>query len=151
MRLDSVSEQLVDRMRTENGRASLRWTMRSQLDEYDLWPEADDDEEDEVARCEEVMRRVDEEANETDEANDADEANDTDEEATPMQRAMPRDGAMPRASGRDMRRRAGAREEADEDPGEDAFAQPEQRQSAPVLALPGRPRSQGATRSRPTS
>ena len=52
-RFDSVREQLVDRMRTEDGRASLRWTLRSQLDEYALWPEADDGEQ-EKARYEEV-------------------------------------------------------------------------------------------------
>ena len=40
-RFDSVREQLVERMRAEDERASLRWTLRSQLDEYDLWPEAD--------------------------------------------------------------------------------------------------------------
>ena len=43
---------------------SLRWTLRSQLDEYQLWPEADDGNEDEVARYEEVMRRVDGEESE---------------------------------------------------------------------------------------
>ena len=111
MQFDSVREQLVDRMRTETGRASLPWTLRSQLDEYDLWSEADDHDEDDVARCEDVMRRVDEEASETYEEND------TDEEATPIQRVMPRDGAMPRASGRDVPRRAGAHEEAEEDLG----------------------------------
>ena len=40
-RFDSVHEQLVERMRTADGRASLRWTLRSQLDEYDWWPEPD--------------------------------------------------------------------------------------------------------------
>ena len=40
-RFDGVREQLVERMRTEDRRAPLRWTLRSQLDEYDLWPEAD--------------------------------------------------------------------------------------------------------------
>ena len=64
-RFDSVREQLVERMRTEDGRASLRWTLRSQLDEYDLWPEANDGHEYEVARYEDDMRRVDEEASET--------------------------------------------------------------------------------------
>ena len=64
-RFDSVREQLVERMLTEDGRASLRWTLRSQLDEYDLWPEANDGHEYEVARYEDDMRRVDEEASET--------------------------------------------------------------------------------------
>ena len=59
-RFDSVREQLVERICTEHGRASLRWTLRSQLDEYDLWPEADDDD-DEVARYEDVMKRAHEE------------------------------------------------------------------------------------------
>ena len=60
-RFDSVREQIVDRMLKEDGRASLRWTLPSQLDEYDLWPEADDDDDDEVARYEDVMKRVHEE------------------------------------------------------------------------------------------
>ena len=78
--------------------------------------------------------------------------------ATPMKRAMLMDGAMLLKNCSELEsqrtrcgRRAGAREEVDEDPGEDAFAQPEQRQSAPMLALPGRPHSRGATCSRPTS
>ena len=62
-RFDSVREQLVDRMLTEDGRASLRWTLRSQLDEDDLWPEADDGD-DEVARYEDVMKRGHEEEGE---------------------------------------------------------------------------------------
>ena len=37
-RFDDIREQLVERMRTEDGRASLRWTLRSQLDEYNMWP-----------------------------------------------------------------------------------------------------------------
>ena len=46
-------------MRTEDGRASLRWTLRSQLDEYNMGPEADGD--GEVARYEDVMKRGHEE------------------------------------------------------------------------------------------
>ncbi|TFK94547.1 hypothetical protein K466DRAFT_535899 [Polyporus arcularius HHB13444] len=41
-RFDSVREELVERMRTEAGRASLRWTLRCQLEEPDLWPLAED-------------------------------------------------------------------------------------------------------------
>ncbi len=41
-RFDSVREELVERLRTEAGRASLRWTLRCQLDEPDLWPRAED-------------------------------------------------------------------------------------------------------------
>ena len=37
-RFNGIREQLVERMRTEDGRASLRWTLRSQLDEYNMWP-----------------------------------------------------------------------------------------------------------------
>ena len=51
--------------------------MRSQLDEYDLWLEDDDGNEDEVARYEEVMRRVDGEESETYDVNDTDEESDT--------------------------------------------------------------------------
>ena len=54
-RFDSVREQLVERMRTEDERASLRWTLRSPLDEYDLWPEADDGDNDEMCAVEPVL------------------------------------------------------------------------------------------------
>ena len=37
-RFESVRDELLTRMRTEDGRAALRWTLRSQIDEYNLWP-----------------------------------------------------------------------------------------------------------------
>ncbi len=40
-RFDSVREELVERMRTEAGRVSLRRTLRCQLEEPDLWPDAE--------------------------------------------------------------------------------------------------------------
>ncbi len=41
-RFDNVRGELLERMRTEAGRASLRWTLRCQLEEPDLWPLAED-------------------------------------------------------------------------------------------------------------
>ena len=54
-RFDGVREQLVKRMHTEDGRAPLRWTLRCPLDEYDLWPEADDGDNDEMCAVEPVL------------------------------------------------------------------------------------------------
>ncbi|RDX40632.1 hypothetical protein OH76DRAFT_1490120 [Lentinus brumalis] len=41
-RFDSVREELVERMRTEAGRTTLRWTLRCQLEEPDLWSDTED-------------------------------------------------------------------------------------------------------------
>ncbi len=42
VRFDSVRGELLERMRTEAGRASLRWTLSSQLEEPGLWPDTED-------------------------------------------------------------------------------------------------------------
>ena len=36
-RFESVKPALLERARTEAGRMSLRWTLRSQFNEYSLW------------------------------------------------------------------------------------------------------------------
>ncbi|KAI0349503.1 hypothetical protein OH77DRAFT_1594191 [Trametes cingulata] len=38
-RVEAAKPELIKKTRTEAGRASLRWTLRSQLDDYGLWPE----------------------------------------------------------------------------------------------------------------
>ncbi|RDX40641.1 hypothetical protein OH76DRAFT_313688 [Lentinus brumalis] len=42
VRFVDVRPQLVERMCTDAGRESLRWTFRTQLDKYKLWPQAAD-------------------------------------------------------------------------------------------------------------
>ena len=42
-RFESVRDDLLTRMRTEEGRAALRWTLRSQIEDYNLWPTAEPD------------------------------------------------------------------------------------------------------------
>ncbi|KAI0349813.1 hypothetical protein OH77DRAFT_1431642 [Trametes cingulata] len=38
-RVEVAKPDLIKKAQTEAGRASLRWTLRSQLDDYNLWPE----------------------------------------------------------------------------------------------------------------
>ncbi|KAI0665467.1 hypothetical protein C8Q78DRAFT_558015 [Trametes maxima] len=60
-RFEQAKPSLLEKMRTEEGRAALRWTARAQLDDYQLWPDevAEDDEEkprDVMEVIEEYMR-----------------------------------------------------------------------------------------------
>ena len=54
-RFNGIREQLIERMRTEDGRASLRWTLRSQLDEYNMWLGTGVD--DEEVQCDKERKR----------------------------------------------------------------------------------------------